>query len=169
MPGNANGLTTRRYEVPLREELSRSLLRASSVRGGSKTRVGQLEGQTFIHVVKIERFLVRSINDALDEPTRGVTNQMLMAVSFCASYEIKHGNIASYHMHMQGLVQMINLRGGLFAIGYPDPYTARLLIWTDFNTSKVAGYEPYLKYLANYAPLGPQADAVVSRARSRRV
>lgn len=125
----------------------------------------RFEGQTFMDVVKIERLLVRSINDALGDPIRGVTNQMLMAVSFCASYEIRHGKSACYHMHMQGLVQMINLRGGLFAIGNPDPYTARLLIWTDANTSKIAGCEPYLKDLANYAPLSPQADAVVSRAR----
>lgn len=61
-----------------------------------------LEGKTLIGVLHIERFLTRSINDALRDPVLGITDQMLLAVGLCAAYEIKHGNGACFHIHMRG-------------------------------------------------------------------
>lgn len=124
-----------------------------------------IEGQAFTSVLQIERFLMRSINDALSDPVRGVSDQMLIAVALCAAYEIKHGAGACYHIHMQGLVQMIHLRGGLLAIGSPDPYIVRLLTWIDTNTSKIAGCKPYLQGMGNGLISHPNANTAVFRAR----
>lgn len=124
-----------------------------------------IEGQAFTSVLQIERFLMRSINDALGDPVRGVSDQMLIAVALCAAYEIKHGTGACYHIHMQGLVQMIHLRGGLLAIGSPDPYIVRLLTWIDTNTSKIAGCKPYLQGMDNGLISHPNANTAVFRAR----
>jgi hypothetical protein len=124
-----------------------------------------IDGQTLTSVLQIERFLMRSINDALGEPARGISDQMLIAVALCAAYEIKHGSGACYHIHMQGLVQMIHLRGGLVAIGSPDPYIVRLLTWIDTNTSKIAGCRPYLQGMVNGLISHPQANTTIFRAR----
>lgn len=124
-----------------------------------------IDGQTFTSVIQIERFLMQSINNALGEADRGISDQMLIAVALCAAYEIKHGSGACYHIHMQGLVQMINLRGGLLAIGSPDPYIVRLLIWIDTNTSKLAGCTPYLQGMVNGLAAHPHANTTIFRAR----
>lgn len=124
-----------------------------------------IDGQTFTSVLQIERFLMRSINDALGEPDRGVSDQMLIAVALCAAYEIKHGTGACFHIHMQGLVQMIKLRGGLLSIGSPDPYIVRLLIWLDTNTSKLAGCTPYLQGMVSGLTAYPNANTTIFRAR----
>jgi hypothetical protein len=124
-----------------------------------------IDGQTFASVLHIERFLMQSINTALGDPVRGISDQMLIAVALCAAYEIKHGTGACYHVHMQGLVQMINLRGGLVFIGTPDPYIVRLLIWIDTNTSKLAGCRPYLQGMVNGLTAHPHANTTIFRAR----
>lgn len=124
-----------------------------------------IDGQTFASVMHIERFLMRSINDALGDPVRGISDQMLIAVALCAAYEIKHGTGACYHIHMQGLVQMIQLRGGLIAIGSPDPYIVRLLIWIDINTSKLANCRQYLQDMVNGLASHPHANTTTFRAR----
>lgn len=124
-----------------------------------------IDGQTFVSVLQIERFLMRSINDALGDPIRGMSDQMLIAVALCAAYEIKHGTGACYDIHMRGLVQMIQLRGGLLAIGSPDPYIVRLLTWIDTNTSKIAGCRPYLQDMVDGLASRPYPNTVIFRAR----
>jgi hypothetical protein len=124
-----------------------------------------IDGRTFTSVLQIERFLMLRIKDALGDPVRGISDQMLIAVALCAAYEIKHGTGACYHIHMQGLVQMIHLRGGLLAIGSPDPYIVRLLTWIDTNTSKIAGCRPYLQGMVHGLASHPNANTAVFRAR----
>lgn len=124
-----------------------------------------IDGQTFASVLQIERFLMRSINEALGDPIRGISDQMLIAVALCAAYEIKHGTGACYHIHMRGLVQMIHLRGGLLAIGPTDPYIVRLLTWIDTNTSKIAGCRPYLQGVVDGLASRPNANTTIFRAR----
>ncbi|GAB7327808.1 hypothetical protein MBLNU13_g11606t2 [Cladosporium sp. NU13] len=124
-----------------------------------------IDGQTFASVLQIERFLMRSINEALGDPIRGISDPMLIAVALCAAYEIKHGTGACYHIHMRGLVQMIQLRGGLLAIGALDPYVVRLLAWIDTNTSKIAGCRPYLQGMVNGLASRPNANTAIFRAR----
>ena len=87
-----------------------------------------IHGQVFASVLQIERFLMRSINEALGDPVRGISDQMLIAVALCAAYKTKNRTGACYHICMRGLVQMVHPRGGLLAIGSTDPYIVRLLI-----------------------------------------
>lgn len=124
-----------------------------------------IEGQTFAGVLHIEQFLMRSISEALGDPVRGISDQMLIAVALCAAYEIKHGSGACYHVHMQGLVQMVNLRGGLVAIGSPDPYIVRLLIWIDVNTSRLAVCRPYFEGKVHGLSAHPRANTPTFRTK----
>ena len=126
-----------------------------------------MEGQDLMLVVNLERYLVNSINRALDDPVRGISDQLLVLVALYAAYEIKHGDAQRYRVHMDGLVRMISLRGGLAVIGRFDPYIVRFLNWVDVNSSKIAGSEGYLQYMSNNLGIGrPQANTRVFRARS---
>jgi hypothetical protein len=100
-------------------------------------------------IINIERFLLRSINEALQEPVQSISDQILVTVILYAAYEIKHGTGERYHIHMRGLLQILNLRGGLREVGRQDPYTERLLLWQDANTAQLAGVESYLGRLDN--------------------
>lgn len=100
-------------------------------------------------VMHLETFIVRGVNDALCDPIRGISDQMLIAVALCAAYEVKHGSQRSYHMHMNGLVRMISLRRGLHTIEAVDENVARLLLWIDTNASKIAGSDCYLQEIGH--------------------
>ena len=93
----------------------------------------------FMQVLQLEDFLIKRVNAALKQPGRAVSDPMLVAVALCAAYEVKNGNPSAYHIHMKGLLRMIDLRGGLAKIGEEDPYLERLLIWHDVNTSRLSG------------------------------
>lgn len=101
------------------------------------------------HTQRIETFLLGAINHALSDPIRGISDQMLIAVILIAAYEIKHRNAANYHVHTRGLVEMINLRGGLARIAKSDPYVEQLLLFQDAKTAILAGNEGYLKFMPN--------------------
>jgi len=107
----------------------------------------EVSGEDGMRIANMESFLLQRINEALQDPVRGISDQMLVAVALYAAYEIKLGNGARYHIHMNGLLQMINLRGGLREIGQQDPYVERLLLWQDANTAKLAGIQGYLHNL----------------------
>lgn len=101
-------------------------------------------GHDGMHIANMESFPLQRINEALQDPVRGISDQMLVAVALYAAYEIKHNDGTRYHIHMNGLLQMIRLRGGLREIGQQDPYVERLLLWQDANTAKLAGLQGYL-------------------------
>lgn len=103
----------------------------------------------FMQVLQLEEFLIRRINAALKQPGRAISDPMLVAVALCAAYEVKNGNPQAYHIHMKGLMQMIDMRGGLAAVGRDDPYLERMLIWHDVNTSQIVGHEGYLLHIPN--------------------
>jgi len=101
-------------------------------------------GHDGVRIANMESFLLQRITEALQDPVRGISDQMLVAVALYAAYEIKHGGGSRYHIHMKGLLQMIQLRGGLREIGQQDPYVERLLLWQDANTAELAGIQGYL-------------------------
>jgi hypothetical protein len=91
------------------------------------------------YLFKLQAFLNRIINAALGDPTRATSDQLLIAVSICATYEVRQANLEGYRIHMAGLRQMIELRGGFAGFGRSDPYLGRFLLWQDANTASVAG------------------------------
>ena len=128
----------------------------------------RMEGRDFVAVVNVEQYLVNSINEALTQPDRGVSDQMLAAVALCAAYELKHGDPQRFHIHMQGLVRMIHMRGGLREIGRFDPYIAQFLAWIDVNTSKLSGCQGYLQGMRGDLDVYgcPKANTGTFRARN---
>ena len=51
-----------------------------------------------------------------------------------ASYEAMFGDQNAYEMHMQGLKKMVQMRGGLEALGL-EGMLARICVWIDRNSA----------------------------------
>lgn len=61
---------------------------------------------------------MRTINEALDDPVRATSDHLIIAVLLLATCEALHGMQESYPVHMLGLMNMVNCRGGLRALGF---------------------------------------------------
>lgn len=95
------------------------------------------------YMYQLRGFLNRHVTDALSDPVRATSDQLMIAVSICATLEVRQGSVQGYWTHMNGLRQMINLRGGFAGMGRIDPYLGRFLLWQDMNTSSIAGFPPF--------------------------
>lgn len=69
-------------------------------------------------MLRLRGHVIRSINEALDDPSRATSDYVISAVSLLAMYEAYHGFRESYPVHMFGLMRMINHRGGFKQLGF---------------------------------------------------
>lgn len=81
---------------------------------------------------------IAAINDALADPQRSSSDSTLSAVMKMASYEAIFGEEKFFHAHMNGLQQMVRLRGGLPELGM-DGLLERIVLWIDSNASHHLG------------------------------
>lgn len=79
---------------------------------------------------------ILGINESLSKLDRGIDDTTIGAV-FCMSLlESMYGDASSYRVHMMGLQRMVHMRGGLKSLGL-DGLLERMIVWLDFNHSKV--------------------------------
>ncbi|KAK5169925.1 uncharacterized protein LTR77_005903 [Saxophila tyrrhenica] len=117
------------------------------------------------YILQLEGHLIRSINAALDDPIRSISNELIVAVTLLAAYELKRGSLQGYHLHMGAIVQMCKQRGGLAEIGLADPYLERLIIWQDANCAQIAGCQSYCKAIGQSSMVSPpKPDEAMFRA-----
>ncbi|EME40841.1 hypothetical protein DOTSEDRAFT_74411 [Dothistroma septosporum NZE10] len=90
-------------------------------------------------IMDLRGFVTRTINGALRDPERGTCDAVIGAVLLLATDEGLQGQIESYHAHMRGLVQMINIRGGLISLNRRQLYLESLVKWQDANVSVAMG------------------------------
>lgn len=95
-----------------------------------------------LELLRLKGFVITAVNTALEEPIRACSDQLLFAVANLAIYEAVFGNADVYHVHMQGLLRMLRLRGGLSSMGF-DGYLEKVLMWYDTNCANIVGCEPY--------------------------
>lgn len=74
-----------------------------------------------------------------------VSDQVIGAVAKMASYEAMFGTEESYHVHMKGLMRMVNLRGGIETLGL-DGLLGRMLLWIDINAAFLLGTGLYFQH-----------------------
>jgi hypothetical protein len=91
-----------------------------------------------INVLQLQGMAFREINQALTDSIRGTSDQLIAAVANVASYEALFGEHRDFHLHINGLRQMVALRGGLQALGL-DGLLARILLWIDANSAHIVG------------------------------
>ena len=111
---------------------------------------GRLHSPHSWPLLEIEAFVVRSLNAALQDRSRAVTDPMILAVALCASHAAKSGNLEASHTHMKGLRQLIQIRGGL----HDSPKLLSTILWLDINTAAILGREPYVQDAAHEAEKG---------------
>ncbi|RFU25057.1 hypothetical protein B7463_g11288, partial [Scytalidium lignicola] len=83
-------------------------------------------------LLKLKSNAICLLGDAL--AAEGPTDQLIGAVAKMASYEAMFGELDTYEMHMEGLVKMIELRGGLHSLGLSG-MLAKICVWIDRNSS----------------------------------
>ncbi|KAL8728625.1 MAG: hypothetical protein Q9166_005278 [cf. Caloplaca sp. 2 TL-2023] len=102
---------------------------------------------------KLKQDAISSINRGLQDPHLATSDQLIGAVAKMAAYEAGFaGDEAQYHMHMRGLVRMVELRGGLESLGL-DGLLARMIRWIDLNSAfllKTHLYFPHAKALPGH-------------------
>ena len=74
--------------------------------------------------------LIRASNQSSD----GYSDAVIGAVAKMASYEAMFGLPELYHTHMRGLQNMIQMGGGLGALGL-DGLLQRMVLWIDINSA----------------------------------
>jgi hypothetical protein len=110
-------------------------------------------------IFHLRGFVIMAINQALQEPTRACSDQLIFAVANLAIFEAVFGSTEVYHVHMQGLSRMLRVRGGLPNLGF-DGYLQKVLLWYDSNCASLVGCDPYLVNLdAQYEVYGMKPDA----------
>lgn len=82
------------------------------------------------------------VNSALAVEERAASDQMIAAVAQMASYEVLFGERNIFDWHMTGVTRMVNLRGGLSALGI-DGLLEWILLWVDSNAAAITGSNVY--------------------------
>ena len=95
-----------------------------------------------LHLKDLHHAAIIAINDALRDPRRRLSDEVVGAVAKMASFEAMHGDVASYRMHMSGLRLMLDMRGGLGSLGLGG-LLRRMVVWIDLNGSFLLGVERY--------------------------
>lgn len=69
-----------------------------------------------------------------------LSDGLIGAVAKMVSFEAMHGDLAAFEVHMLGLRRMVEMRGGLGALGL-NGLLRRMVIWIDLNSSFLLGKE----------------------------
>lgn len=80
--------------------------------------------------LRLKEEAIRSINRSLPDPPREASDWLIAAVAKMASYEAMFGDRETYRIHMEGVVQLINTRGGLEALE-ANRVVQRMVIYID--------------------------------------
>lgn len=104
---------------------------------------------------KMKQDAITAINQGLRDSALATSDQLIGAVAKMAAYEAGFaGDEAQYHMHMKGLVKMVELRGGLGSLGL-NGLLARMLLWIDLNAAfllQTQLYFPHTNALPGHIP-----------------
>lgn len=82
---------------------------------------------------------IQCINEALNDPTRAVSDAMILAVGRIALHESLYGDrTAANSIHRPAQARMIAIRGGIDALDFPE-LVKRLMRWSDRTMSLRSG------------------------------
>ncbi|KAI4198912.1 MAG: hypothetical protein LQ350_004977 [Teloschistes chrysophthalmus] len=97
-------------------------------------------------LVKFKEHAISSINQALRGTNPVITDRLIGAAAKMAAYEAGFaGDEKQYHVHMKGLIKMVELRGGLNSLGM-NGLLARMLLWVDLNAAHVLKTATYFSH-----------------------
>jgi hypothetical protein len=91
-----------------------------------------------IDLLQLSDMAIREIRSALVDDRRGTSDPLIAAVAYMASYEALFCSRTICETHMEGLTIMVNLRGGLSALGF-EGLLENIVRCTDSNASSATG------------------------------
>ncbi|KAH8653194.1 hypothetical protein BGZ60DRAFT_180156 [Tricladium varicosporioides] len=97
---------------------------------------------------------IRLINNRLNDPVHSVSDVMIGAVVALALFENQEANVETSNIHMEGLCQMVYLRGGLQNLGLAG-ILRRKILWADVCNSMYTHSKPRF---ANFLSLDSASD-----------
>ncbi|KAK0900558.1 hypothetical protein LTR02_009102 [Friedmanniomyces endolithicus] len=115
-----------------------------------------------IDPLQLRGMAIREINQALEDPVRATSDQLIAGVAHMACYEALCGDPDGFNTHMTGLLRLVSMRGGLPALGL-DGLLERILLWIDANATHIVGTHLYFNRVAF-----PTLSAVHPRPDPRR-
>ena len=80
--------------------------------------------------LRLREVALKALNAELEIVENKISDDLIVAVIIMAMYEMIHGQKEFYSAHMHGLVQMIQIRGGLADLGM-DGVFQRLVLMFD--------------------------------------
>lgn len=80
--------------------------------------------------VRLRAHALYALHGAVENSSHEVGDPVIVAIVIMATYEVIYGQLESYHAHIQGLIQIIRLRGGVADLG-PNDIFQRLVVWFD--------------------------------------
>ena len=95
-----------------------------------------------IDMLHLRGMAISEINRALTDPIRATSDPVIAAVAKMAAYEALFGDRGIFNTHMNGLLRIVSLRGGLPALGL-DGMLERMLLWIDSNAAHITGSKLY--------------------------
>ncbi|SMQ48810.1 unnamed protein product [Zymoseptoria tritici ST99CH_3D7] len=98
-------------------------------------------------MLRLRGHVMRSINSALDDSSRVVKDEVLVAVILLARSDAIYGSreaglSESCPVHMTGVMDMVNMRGGLSELGF-DGVVEAFVLWQDVNIAEMTGGKTY--------------------------
>ena len=93
-------------------------------------------------VLQLKANAIRAINGAFSSTGsgsfEGIGDAVIGAVAKMASFEAMHGDRESFCVHMNGVRNMVRMRGGLGSLGLGG-LLRRIIVWVDINSSFLLG------------------------------
>lgn len=118
-----------------------ALLHATILVGTSffESSTGQRPHPT-IDILQLKGITISAINEAIQDPVRSSSDQVIAAVLSMAQYEAFWGEAQAFAFHMGAVRNMIQIRGGLGAIGSSlHGLLERMVLSLDHHTSRATG------------------------------
>ncbi|KAF4548428.1 Hypothetical protein D9617_28g065340 [Elsinoe fawcettii] len=91
-----------------------------------------------INLLALKGKAIAAINKALSDPRRKTSDATVAGILKLAAYEAAFGSEQLFHSHMDGLKQIIAMRGGLRNLGW-DGLLERMVLWVDTNATRALG------------------------------
>lgn len=156
LPGNRGLLRTSWFPLVMTEPalFSVIMLLAASHYASLQCHPGSMS----INLLDLRYEAVSAINRSLEGQLPGTVHDALIgAIAKMASYEAMFGSPENYNIHMQGLVRVITLRGGLTLLGL-NGLLRRIVVWIDRNVAFLHGSAAYYFPGATFVPDEPLPD-----------
>ncbi|KAN0122911.1 Fungal specific transcription factor domain containing protein [Hyaloscypha variabilis] len=83
----------------------------------------------------------RIVNERLADPNQALTNETIATVANMAAFESSNGSVESMLVHVDGLVRMVQMRGGIQSGGFPM-IVQRMIAWTDYHAATAVLRQP---------------------------